>query len=250
MKNLLKLTTALLLTAFLVVSCEEDAPLAAADMVTFEAGSPVEFVEIEGNRVAEVNVYTGNVTGADRTFEIMVNQTATTLDPSAYEVPSSVTVPAGTNVGVLLYRIIDSNIPLAGGTLVLEFGDTGTAVTTQGTPSSSSISISVQYEECPPLNSATLNIVFDAYPGETSWELATGGAVVASGDGYDDPNSVLTLDWCLESGDYEFTIFDSFGDGICCNYGPGEYSITVNGEAVVDGDGSFGASATSSFTIQ
>lgn len=248
MKNLLKLTTALLLTAFLVVSCEEDAPLVAADMVTFEAGSPVEFIEIEGSRTAEVNVYTGNVTGADRTFEIMVNQTATTLDPSAYEVPSSVTVPAGTNVGVLLYRIIDSNIPLAGGTLVLEFGDTGSAVTTEGTPSTSTISISVQYEVCPPLNSATLNIVFDAYPGETTWELATGGAVVASGGPYSGTD--LVEDWCLESGDYEFTIFDAFGDGICCAYGNGEYSITVNGEVVVDGDGAFGSSATSSFTIQ
>ena len=193
-------------------------------------------------------MYTGNVSGADRTFGIMVNQTATTLDPSAYEVPSSVTVPAGSNVGVLLYRIIDSNIPLAGGTLVLEFGDTGSAVTTEGTPSSSSISISVEYENCPPLNSATLSITFDAYPGETTWNLEKDGNLVASGGPYSGTETVE--EWCLESGDYLFTIFDAFGDGICCAYGEGEYSITVNGEVVVDGDGDFGGSASSGFTIQ
>ena len=43
---------------------------------------------------------------------------------------------------------------------------------------------------------------------------------------------------------YEFTISDTFGDGICCQYGDGEYSLTAtNGDVIFEG-GEFGDSET------
>ena len=33
----------------------------------------------------------------------------------------------------------------------------------------------------------------------------------------------------LSSGSYQFTITDSFGDGICCSYGSGSYTVQVGG---------------------
>ena len=45
---------------------------------------------------------------------------------------------------------------------------------------------------------------------------------------------------------YEFTIFDAFSDGMCCTYGEGSYSVTLNGEVVASG-GDFGASETTAF---
>lgn len=248
MKKLLKLTV--LLALALVMSCEENYTNGSSNVVSFESNPIVEFVEIEGTRTAEVYVYTGNIVGGDRTYGIAVDQNATTLDPSAYSVPTSVTVPGGTNVGVIEYTITDSNIPLAGGTLVLTFSDIGNSeLTYAGSDSSvvnaySSVAITVQYEFCPPANSGQLNITLDPWPGETTWELSTGGAVVATGGPYEGTEAVEI--WCLESGDYEWTLFDSFGDGIV----DGGYSITINGVVVVSGDGDFGDSVTETFTVE
>jgi hypothetical protein len=43
-----------------------------------------------------------------------------------------------------------------------------------------------------------------------------------------------------------FTINDSYGDGICCNYGAGSYNVTYNGLTVASG-GSFTTSQSTSF---
>merc|ERR1712048_1224287 len=39
----------------------------------------------------------------------------------------------------------------------------------------------------------------------------------------------------------EFIIKDTYGDGICCSYGSGSYSVSVNGQTVVSQGGSFGS---------
>merc|ERR1712029_978589 len=57
-----------------------------------------------------------------------------------------------------------------------------------------------------------------------------------------------TLNMCLETDEYTFNIADTYGDGICCSYGSGEYKIKVNGEEVVSG-GEFGASKTENFSV-
>ncbi len=77
----------------------------------------------------------------------------------------------------------------------------------------------------------TLTLTTDDFPGETSWELSNEGGVVASGPGEDGYPSATTIteEVCLEPGCYTFTIFDSFGDGICCGFGIGGYTITVDG---------------------
>jgi hypothetical protein len=93
-----------------------------------------------------------------------------------------------------------------------------------------------------------LNITFDQYAGETSWEITdASGAVVALGDGYGGESS-YTEDLCLIDGDYTFTIFDSFGDGICCVYGSGSYEILLDGVVLFTG-GEFGASDSQNFTV-
>jgi len=45
---------------------------------------------------------------------------------------------------------------------------------------------------------------------------------------------------------YEFTINDSFGDGICCGYGDGEYEVKKDGVVVASGS-SFGSSESTKF---
>ena len=68
------------------------------------------------------------------------------------------------------------------------------------------------------------------------------------------PATLYTFTWNnLEKGDYEFTIFDSFDDGICCGFGEGEYTLTVGGTVVaqhdVDNDPFTGSSQSTQFSI-
>ena len=95
----------------------------------------------------------------------------------------------------------------------------------------------------------TVTINTDNYPGETTWEIRnSGGSVVASGGPYGSQGTTYSDVACLDQAgcNYTFTIFDSYGDGICCSYGQGSYSVTSPGNTYASG-GSFGASEATSF---
>ncbi|MEL6864603.1 MAG: S8 family serine peptidase [Bacteroidota bacterium] len=107
---------------------------------------------------------------------------------------------------------------------------------------------------CPPGcngTEVTLTITLDNYPEETSWEITdVGGALIASGGTYGSfpDGSTITENICLVDNCYTFTIFDSYGDGICCTYGSGSYSLT-NGGTVLASGGVFGSSEATDFCI-
>lgn len=98
-------------------------------------------------------------------------------------------------------------------------------------------------------NEVTLDITFDNYPEETSWTIVNdAGATVASGS-YSQANpdgSSITETLCLPDDCYTFTINDGYGDGICCSFGNGSYTLTgPNG--VIQSGGSFQFSETADF---
>ncbi len=96
-----------------------------------------------------------------------------------------------------------------------------------------------------------LSITLDNYPEETSWQITnSNNQVVASGGTYGSQpdGSTVNLTECLEVGTYTFTISDSFGDGICCQYGNGSYSLISTGVTLASG-GSFGGSESTTFTL-
>lgn len=100
-------------------------------------------------------------------------------------------------------------------------------------------------------NEVTISITFDNYPEETSWTLVSdSGQTVASGGTYasQPDGSTLTEVLCLPDDCYTFTINDSFGDGICCAYGNGSYSVTDSSGALASG-GSFTSSDVTSFCL-
>lgn len=108
---------------------------------------------------------------------------------------------------------------------------------------------------CPPCSSGctdnpvTVSITLDNYPEETSWNITdASGSVVASGGTYGSQpdGSTVNIDVCLVDGCYDFTIFDSYGDGICCGYGNGSYTVTSNGNVLASG-GAFNNSETTNF---
>jgi hypothetical protein len=90
-----------------------------------------------------------------------------------------------------------------------------------------------------------LSLTFDDYPEETTWKIKDldNGQVVASGGGYtiDDIGTTIDEAICLEDGCYKLIVKDSYGDGMCCDYGYGSFSILdEEGDVFYESDGNFG----------
>ena len=78
-----------------------------------------------------------------------------------------------------------------------------------------------------------ISVFTDQYGNETSWEiynpnLPAGPAVVAASPGGYFGNNLFNSMVILPPGDYDFVIYDSFGDGICCDFGEGWFSLNNN----------------------
>ena len=95
-------------------------------------------------------------------------------------------------------------------------------------------------------NNVSLTLTTDNYASETSWTLKnSSGATVQSGNGYNN-NQTYTFNWNLPADSYTFIINDSYGDGICCAYGNGSYTLTA-GSTTIKSGGSFTNSETTDF---
>ena len=92
-----------------------------------------------------------------------------------------------------------------------------------------------------------LTLSTDNYGNETAWTLSSGGTLVDSGDGYSS-NQQYSASFCLTDGDYRFTITDSYGDGMCCDYGNGQYELSLNGTVIANG-GEFTSSDITDFSL-
>jgi len=94
-----------------------------------------------------------------------------------------------------------------------------------------------------------IDLKVDNYPEETTWALTNTctNTVVQSFQGSTavPDGTQLSDSYCIPAGAYEFTINDAYGDGICCNYGLGNYKIFLNGNNIVSATGEFGQSETS-----
>lgn len=90
----------------------------------------------------------------------------------------------------------------------------------------------------------------DFYAEETSWELRNeDGQVLYSDDNLDQFNDYNETFELTEEGCYTFTIFDTQGDGICCEYGPGSYTLTTADGVVIAEGGAFGNSESVHFRL-
>lgn len=84
-----------------------------------------------------------------------------------------------------------------------------------------------------------VRVKLDTYTPETSWQLKNEqGAIIAQGGSYPKTRAGETVvdTLCLPQGCYSFKIMDSYGDGICCDYGDGMY-LLIDGEQQVIADG-------------
>ncbi|KHT35712.1 endonuclease [Vibrio sinaloensis] len=97
-------------------------------------------------------------------------------------------------------------------------------------------------------NAVQLSLTTDQYGSETSWEIKnSSGNTAASESGYESSTS-YSKSLCLADGDYQFTINDSYGDGICCGSGNGSYALTFNNQTLASG-GEFTYNETHAFSL-
>ena len=106
--------------------------------------------------------------------------------------------------------------------------------------------------DTPPCEDLNVTITLDNYPSETSFQLenTTTGTILLDVPGGTYAGlagqTVVESAGCQSVMDcYELRIADSFGDGICCSWGIGNYSVSL-GSTVVSSPtgGAFGASET------
>lgn len=97
------------------------------------------------------------------------------------------------------------------------------------------------WPQCVDQNTVSVTIQADWSPYETRWSLRDGvtGVII-------DSNSI-SKDVCVDTSIcLTFTIYDTYGDGMCCNNGQGKYVVTLNDDTIVSG-GSFGYYEVTSF---
>ena len=102
--------------------------------------------------------------------------------------------------------------------------------------------------------SVRLDIMYDSYPNEIGWSVKSGqGTITSKSVGSISSTGFAQERFNLDPGSYDFEISDRFGDGICCGFGDGNYTIYAEvpgGDVMlVSGDGQFGSGETKSFTI-
>lgn len=98
----------------------------------------------------------------------------------------------------------------------------------------------------------TLELLTDNWAEETSWEFREiGGAVIDTGsyNQSDDNTTFIETFEVAPDNCYEFEIFDSYGDGICCEFGEGFYSLTTDNGDVIGGGGEFSSSEITEISI-
>jgi trypsin len=87
-------------------------------------------------------------------------------------------------------------------------------------------------------NEVVIEVIYDAFPGETGWTLRDSAGTLIAGQAtgsFSTEDGTVSKTAFVAEGAYSFEMTDSYGDGFCCDYGRGEFKITVNGEPVVTG---------------
>jgi len=239
-----KIISILLLTVslFTLNSCKENDTISDINYVSFEKEVYEFGVELTASTTNEIKVFTSTVSSSDRTFKIKVSEDST-LDAGSYTLATTVTVPAGANVGTFSLKIDDVNIESNDKVLILEF-----------VPEDADFyygeKMTINVKQVCPYNDVALAINFDGYASESSYELKdNNGAVVAtSPSGWADGLAEFATNFCLQDGTYTFTMNDVYGDGLSYPSN-GDIALTLNGTVLVSIVGDFGFSKTVTFTV-
>lgn len=100
----------------------------------------------------------------------------------------------------------------------------------------------ILHAQCPAgQKQVRIELLTDSYPGETSWKLLDAQNNVLLQNGTLGQNTLYKDSICVpDNSCTHFQILDSYGDGICCNYGHGYFKVFLN-NLLTASDSSFGS---------
>jgi hypothetical protein len=266
------LYTAFVMLALAFTSCETDAPTKSSlnNYVGIETSKYVG-VLLDQTKTVDTKVVATDVSNVDRTFNLVVDPSST-HDAAYYNVPATVTIPAGQKVGVFQTVITGSN--LGGGKILVvgletevgvDYALTGYTLDTAGLVTAvkaNKVTFTIDRVCETGLSKVKLNITFDNYPEETAWELYDSSLNVIDSGGFDASGNIIgyadlfadqstfKTSFCLASGDYTFVMYDAYGDGMYTSASvEGNYSVKLGETVLASGQGDFGTSQATTFNI-
>jgi hypothetical protein len=102
-------------------------------------------------------------------------------------------------------------------------------------------------------NEVVIEVKYDDFPAETGWTLRDSAGTFIAGQStgsFSIESGTVSKTASVAEGAYTFELSDTYGDGFCCQYGSGEFRITVNGEPVVVGsNGEFEGVVVETFDV-
>ena len=116
----------------------------------------------------------------------------------------------------------------------------------QTDPNPDNDNLTHNFNAAPQVTSSTVlfELKTDNYPEETTWKVTnSAGTILYSGGPYSgQPNTVFNETWTIDDLDcYTFSIYDVYGDGICCTYGVGYYKLMDENNTILLNGGEFGS---------
>lgn len=243
----------LLIASIAFFSCQEHEevifdPATGQTGLAFQETSKSITVPVATPISSSIAIETTTLSDTDRTFNVNVDTEASDLPVASYSL-GTITIPANSFSGT--FNVDFNSTDLAD---FVQYTLRVTIDVPEGvavlTPTGDSVNFTVVKEVI--CNDFTLDIVEDQYGSETTWDIVDDatGMVVQSGGPFTDGNdgNLNSFAFTLADGCYTFTIYDAFGDGICCAWGNGSYSLDCTIINYASG-GSFGASESTQFCV-
>jgi hypothetical protein len=238
----LKLLLTLCLSVVVLYSCKDEVEAPGTAYASFETGIADVGVATGATVTKTVKVYTANITGADRTIDLTIGGDTPT---TAYNAPSTVTIPAGSNVGEVSIEFNETGL-----SIINENTFTLTMTSTADISVGGSASFKVA-QVCPGAQKKIkVAVTLDPWPEEVYWRLfdGAGNIVMANNSvpaygGYAGLTGVQEHVACLDPGTYTFQVFDQYGDGA------GAINITADGAAIYANSGAYGGGTSAAITF-
>jgi len=244
MKNIKLLSLLLLSVIFVNCSKEDEKRYDGKALLTFEKSTAAVGVII-GTGSSDLEITFGTLVAAPGA--------AVTIAPAPLAAGDNA-VPAVLGVD---YTIASSTITLDGGLthkFVVKFLEGGATqvgkkvlfkISSPTVPNAifnQTVAVTVK-AACAEASKVNLNIRFDSYASEISWNVRNStNQVIATSGPYADGLATFNLQLCLAPGVYRFTMNDVYGDGLFTSpTNSGTFALTlVNGTVLVSGGGNFG----------
>ncbi len=214
--------------------------------VGFTSNSREIIVPITGGITTSLAVQSTTISSSERSFPVTIDPSSTgSSDDYSF---GTITIPANSHEGSLdiTFGNFDNLPDLVFQSLVLNL-DLPANVPVIGFDSAT-----INYLKFVICNDLVLNITPDSFASETTWQITdSAGATVQSGGPYADMTAGIPIieTFTLPDGDYTFTIFDAFGDGLFDGNNTGTYSLMCSILTHASGSGNFGASQSTDFRI-